>query len=206
MTDTLDCVNASANWICNNTTTVSSRTTPTISRDRPMAETVIYTGILFAITLFTFVGNLMVLVAFAYNKKLRTVTIYPIVSLAVSDFLLSCLVMPFSAWKTIQHEFPFGIIWCNLQVSSAVMLTSASVLNLTLISLDRYFSITKPLLYDRYIVCHRAKISCNYCDILDVLCLFGFYTNISWLEHRRWTNSECQKSQELSLQSQKYLL
>ncbi|NXA02976.1 HRH2 protein, partial [Sapayoa aenigma] len=70
-----------------------------------------------------------------------------IVSLAITDLLLGLLVLPFSAFYELAKEWPFGSTLCNIYTSLDVMLCTASILNLFMISLDRYFAVTAPLRY-----------------------------------------------------------
>ena len=41
----------------------------------------------------------------------------------------------------------FGTLWCSIHAQMDVMLCTASITNICLISLDRYFSITKTIDY-----------------------------------------------------------
>ena len=103
------------------------------------------------LTLFSFVviiGNTMVIVAVFREAHLRSVTNYFIVSLAIADVMVGGIVMPFS----ISHEMTnyvwlFGEHWCDIWHSLDVLASTASILNLCVISLDRYWAITDPINY-----------------------------------------------------------
>ncbi|XP_028428667.1 trace amine-associated receptor 1-like [Perca flavescens] len=110
----------------------------------------------------TVCGNLLVTVSIAYFKQLHTPTNYLIASLAMSDFLLGLLVMFPSMIKCIESCWYFGDIFCKVYMSSDVMLCTASILNLSFISLDRHFAVCQPLLYKR-------KISVNVVLIMILL-------------------------------------
>ncbi|XP_064484806.1 tyramine/octopamine receptor-like isoform X2 [Ornithodoros turicata] len=99
------------------------------------------------VILITVIGNTLVVAAVATTRRLRTVTNFFVVSLAVSDLLVGFLVMPLAVMKEVIGEWLFGRIVCDLWVSLDVMLCTASILNLCCISLDRYFAITHPLAY-----------------------------------------------------------
>lgn len=47
------------------------------------------------------------------------------------------------------HKWPFSRFLCQIWATSDVMLCTASILNLCVISLDRYMAITSPLKYPR---------------------------------------------------------
>ncbi|XP_078101090.1 trace amine-associated receptor 1-like [Sander vitreus] len=110
----------------------------------------------------TVCGNLLVTVSIAYFKQLHTPTNYLIASLAMSDFLLGMLVMFPSMIKCVESCWYFGDIFCKVYMSSDVMLCTASILNLSFISLDRHYAVCQPLLYKR-------KISVNVVLIMILL-------------------------------------
>lgn len=113
----------------------------------------------------TVCGNLLVAVSIAYFKQLHTPTNYLIVSLAVSDLLLGLFVMlpsMFGVFQCVESCWYFGDDFCQVYMSSDVMLCTASILNLSFISLDRHYAVCQPLLY-------RRKISVNVVLIMILL-------------------------------------
>lgn len=95
----------------------------------------------------TVVGNILVCIAVCLVRKLRRPCNYLLVSLAVSDLCVAILVMPIALLYEILGNWSFGPIVCNLWVSFDVLSCTASILNLCMISVDRYYAITKPLEY-----------------------------------------------------------
>ncbi|XP_045473057.1 5-hydroxytryptamine receptor 1-like [Harmonia axyridis] len=110
-------------------------------------ETILVTLIMSIIMLGTIVGNILVCVAVCLVRKLRRPCNYLLVSLAVSDLCVAILVMPMAMIYEIKGKWLFGEIVCNLWVSFDVLSCTASILNLCMISVDRYYAITKPLEY-----------------------------------------------------------
>lgn len=108
---------------------------------------VIITIILILVIVGTIVGNILVCVAVCLVRKLRRPCNYLLVSLAVSDICVAVLVMPMAMLLEIFGTWPFGKMACNLWVSFDVLSCTASILNLCMISVDRYYAITKPLEY-----------------------------------------------------------
>ena len=95
----------------------------------------------------TFIGNILVIVAVCLVRKLRRPCNYLIISLAVADLCVAILVMPVALVYEVQGEWAFGVIYCDIWVSCDVISCTASILNLCMISVDRYYAIIKPLEY-----------------------------------------------------------
>lgn len=94
------------------------------------------------------VGNVMVIVAVAKELYLRTVTNYFIVSLAIADVMVGGVVMPFSiSMEMTNSVWLYGQPLCHLYRALDVLASTASILNLCVISLDRYWAITDPIAY-----------------------------------------------------------
>lgn len=55
-------------------------------------------------SLFLFLGNVFVIVAVFIEKNLRNVANYLVVSLAVADLMVACLVMPLGAIYEVKSE------------------------------------------------------------------------------------------------------
>lgn len=99
------------------------------------------------IAVFTIFGNSLVIIAISRERYLHTVTNYFIMSLAVADCLVGTLVMPFSALYASFKCWLFGPDFCDVWHSFDVLASTASILNLCVISMDRYWAITDPLSY-----------------------------------------------------------
>lgn len=109
--------------------------------------------------LITIGGNMLVIIAVVRERYLRTVTYYFIVSLAVADLVIGSLVMPFSiVMELTDNVWYFGRDWCDVWHSFDVLASTASILNLSVISLDRYWAITDPIAYPGKMSTGRALI------------------------------------------------
>lgn len=70
------------------------------------------------------------------SRKIKTN--YFIVSLAFADLLVSVMVMPFGAIELVHQNWIYGETFCLVRTSLDVLLTTASILHLCCISLDRW--------------------------------------------------------------------
>lgn len=110
-------------------------------------QQVIITIVLIALTTGTVIGNSLVCIAVGLVKRLQTPSNLLILSLAVSDLLVAICVMPFNAAYEVMSYWSLGEVVCDLFTSLDVILCTASILNLCMISVDRYFVITRPFKY-----------------------------------------------------------
>ena len=104
------------------------------------------------------VGNFLVMWAIVKDKNLKGTQNYFIGSLALADFLLGLLVVPFSLANELMGYWHFGTVFCEVWKATDVLLCTASINSLCLISLDRYWSITKAIHYSRQRTPKRAAI------------------------------------------------
>ncbi|CAH1798848.1 unnamed protein product [Owenia fusiformis] len=130
----------------------------------------------------TILGNALVCLAILLNRTLQRTTNYFILSLAVADLLLGIIVLPFSAILTSSKQWYFGIVWCNIDLSFDVMLCTASILNLFMISLERYFAITSPMTYQRYLTFRKVLIAIALVWVVSFLSSF-VPIHLGWNTH-----------------------
>uniref|UniRef100_A0A8C9ZTS9 D(1B) dopamine receptor n=1 Tax=Sander lucioperca TaxID=283035 RepID=A0A8C9ZTS9_SANLU len=105
--------------------------------------------VLALLIIWTLFGNFTVCAAVYRFRHLRAkVTNIFIVSLALSDLLVAVLVMPWKAVAEVAGYWPFGG-FCKTWLACDIMCSTASILNLCLISVDRYWAISSPFLYER---------------------------------------------------------
>jgi len=72
-----------------------------------------------------------------------------IVSLAIADLTVGLIVMPISAVYVLTVDWRFGVGLCQFWIGVDYTASTASILNLFVLSLDRYWSVTNPLKYIR---------------------------------------------------------
>ncbi|KAM6399569.1 LOW QUALITY PROTEIN: 5-hydroxytryptamine receptor 1D [Rhynochetos jubatus] len=104
--------------------------------------------LLSVITLATILANVFAVSTIFLTGKLHTPANYLTGSLAVTDLLVSVLVMPISIAYTVTHT-AFGQVLCDIWLSSDITCCTASILHLCVIALDRYWAITDALEYTK---------------------------------------------------------
>lgn len=129
-------------------------------------------SLLCALILWTLLGNALVCVTVLRFRHLRAkVTHVFIASLAVSDLLVAVLVMPWKAAAEVAGFWPFGA-FCDVWVAFDIMCSTASILNLCVISVDRYWAISSPFRYERKMTPKVAFIMISVAWTLSILISF----------------------------------
>ena len=95
------------------------------------------------IVVFAVAGNLLVIAAILTDRTLRQTGNYFLVSLAMADMLVAGAVMTFAVANDVMGRWPFGRTLCDVWLSADVMCSTASILNLCAVSLDRYLHIRR---------------------------------------------------------------
>ncbi|XP_070202012.1 dopamine D2-like receptor [Littorina saxatilis] len=100
--------------------------------------------------IFTVFGNVLVVMSVVREKNLKTVTNYFICSLAVADIMVAVTVMPFAVYMEVVGGWWLSDPLCDAWVAADVMGCTASILNLTAISVDRFIAVTQPIKYAKH--------------------------------------------------------
>ncbi|CAH0581236.1 unnamed protein product [Chrysodeixis includens] len=90
-------------------------------------------------------GNIFTCLVIVRNKSMHTATNYYLFSLAISDLLLLISGMPqemYSIW--VKWPYVFGHSFCVIRGLAAEASTNASVLTITLFTVERYLAICHP--------------------------------------------------------------
>ncbi|KAJ9601432.1 hypothetical protein L9F63_000399, partial [Diploptera punctata] len=163
---------SSATYI-NNTNATSNETDYVIHSLYPsgysMPHIIIASIVVTMLMIVVVVGNMLVIIAIATEKALKNIQNWFIASLAVADFFLGLVIMPFSLANEIMGYWIFGNWWCDVHSAMDVLLCTASIMNLCLISLDRYWSITQAVDYLKKRTPVRAAIMITLVWILSGL-------------------------------------
>nr|APC23841.1 octopamine receptor 2 [Platynereis dumerilii] len=93
-------------------------------------------------------GNLLVIISVFRFERLRIIANSFIVSLAFADLVVAVLVMPFNAIQELAGQWMFGRIMCDIFNANDVLFSTASLVHLCCISMDRYIAIMDPYHYE----------------------------------------------------------
>lgn len=151
--------NSSLEFYNSNTTeTPEGTTAPPWDEAMLLSLQISLSALLAVVTLATMLANAFVIATIFLTPKLHTPANFLIGSLAVTDLLVSILVMPISIVYTVSKTWSLGQIVCDIWLSSDITFCTASILHLCVIALDRYWAITDALEYSKRRTMRRAGI------------------------------------------------
>ncbi|KAM4557841.1 trace amine-associated receptor 13c-like [Odontesthes bonariensis] len=133
-----------------------------------LSELVLLQVVLFSIPVLTVVLNLLVIISVSHYRQLHTPTNILLLSLAVSDFLVGLVIIPAGIIRTTTCWF-LGDLMCFLYNCLCYIITSASVGDMVLISIDRYVAICDPLHYPTRVTEGRVKLCVCLCWLCSAL-------------------------------------
>ncbi|XP_077469120.1 melanopsin-A-like [Stigmatopora argus] len=102
-------------------------------------------SVILAIGITGMVGNFLVIYAFSRSRSLRTPANMFIINLAVTDFLMCVTQAPVFFTSSMHKRWIFGEKACELYAFCGALFGICSMMTLTVIAIDRYFVITRPL-------------------------------------------------------------
>ncbi|XP_071483115.1 muscarinic acetylcholine receptor M2-like [Diadema antillarum] len=107
-------------------------------------------GVLFSISLITVIVNSVILLAFYYEKKLRTYSNYYIINITIADLLVGLICMPIRGLMfAFDRTWILGQTFCYIFTGINQVLPGVSVFGTVIICFDRYLATVYPLLHYR---------------------------------------------------------
>ncbi|XP_051961317.1 5-hydroxytryptamine receptor 6 [Xyrauchen texanus] len=110
------------------------------------------------IILVTACGNILLIALVFAHRSLRCTSNCFLVSLFLSDLMVALVVMPPAMLNVLCGTWVLAPSFCPVWLCFDVMCCSASILNLCVISLDRYLLIISPLRYKQHMTPPRALL------------------------------------------------
>ncbi|XP_018951917.1 trace amine-associated receptor 13c-like [Cyprinus carpio] len=159
---------------------------------KPGAEYIMMYIFISAVSVFTVFLNLLVIISIAHFKQLHTPTNVLIFSLAVADLIVGLIVTPVQGIKLIEPCWFFGEIFCSVFHFIFYVVTTASLGNLIVISVDRYIAVTDPLRYPARVNTNKAVFSIVVNWVFN--CIYSFfllYESIIYPEKNHACIGEC---------------
>ena len=124
------------------------------------SDKIAYAVFLAVVLLFSFVGNMLVCFAIAYSPRLReNPTNTFIFSLSISDMLYAVMQTPLRISSILHGDsFCYNIHICRLHIFTDLIFSPCTISTLFVISIDRFFCITSPFMYQENMSKFAAKI------------------------------------------------
>ena len=113
-----------------------------------------------AIILSALIGNIVLCLSIYRFRSLRKIQNYYVVALAASDFLLNLLCAPLGLVVLFLERWPFGDAVCQIEGALAYFFVCFSLLNVTLIALNRYVKMVRSAdIYQRIYTKNNVLLS-----------------------------------------------
>ena len=118
---------------------------------------IVVTVFLIVIGALGILGNLAVVFTISINKKFRLMRYLFLASLAVFDFVIAAMIVPFHVASKVYEKLEFSTTQCKVIMLLTRALYCSTTLHMIAVSYDRYLAIVKsPLTYSQRIT--KAKI------------------------------------------------
>ncbi|XP_031565159.1 octopamine receptor beta-2R-like isoform X2 [Actinia tenebrosa] len=160
------------------------------------AKHVILSISLVLIQFFAIFGNTMLFLVVYRKPHLRTRTNMFILNLAFADLGVAILCMPFSVITCVRQSWVFGDALCQFNGFINITFAMCSLLTLTAIGIDKYFTIVKPL--DRVMTRQRALLMLAVAWVEPVLFASLPLTGFTRYEYKQGS-SQCGVQNPVSL-------
>ncbi|KAM4797381.1 5-hydroxytryptamine receptor 1F [Rhinophrynus dorsalis] len=160
----------------------------TVQLSKGITSKILITLTLSVLTLMTTAINSLVIAAIIVTRKLHHPANYLICSLAVTDFLVAVLVMPFSIMYIVKETWIMGQAVCDIWLSVDITCCTCSILHLSAIALDRYRAITDAVEYARKRTSRHAAFMIS---VVWIISIFISMPPLFWRHQGNNREDEC---------------
>ena len=134
------------------------------TRGEKAVKTLFYSLVIFI----SLAGNTLIICLVYKKPKMRTITNYQIVNMAIADLLITATAMPATVFQIYEGtRWPFGSLLCKLFVFLQGISVSCSVFTMACIAIDRFAAILYP--YKKYINQRRSNFMIAVVWFLSVI-------------------------------------
>ncbi|XP_077457070.1 tachykinin receptor 1a [Stigmatopora argus] len=136
------------------------------------------------IVIVSVVGNVTVVWIIVAHKRMRTVTNYFLLNLALAEASMSAFNTVINFIYAVHNDWYFGLVYCRFHNFLPIAAVFASIYSMTAIALDRYMAIIHPL--QQRMSSTETKVVVGVIWILALLLAFPqyYYSNIDQLPGR----------------------
>ena len=138
-----------------------------------------WVGLLVGIIFFALLGNMLVILVFLIDKRLRMSTHYFMFSLAVSDVITAAFVMTFEVDQFL-NGWRHSQALCQIWTTTYLFNVPVSILTACVSSIDRWYAITRPLKYRADIGGVKRKSLCAILVVWVYSVLFALIPKMGW--------------------------
>ena len=140
---------------------------------------------LFSFSLLTSVatpGNGLLIAAFVYNRRLRNITNTLVIGLACADILVGLVCIPCWMYVVVKqyHHVTVDFFSYQFYITADIFIGSASILQLTCISLERCHAVVKPI---KHRLLSKKKF---YCALSAAWVCAGLVASLQPIQYQRW--------------------
>ncbi|XP_004681129.1 PREDICTED: substance-K receptor [Condylura cristata] len=130
--------------VTNTSSSLESNTTGVTAFSMPSWQLALWATVYLALMLVAVIGNATVIWIILAHQRMRTVTNYFIVNLALSDLSMAAFNVAFNFIYASHNIWYFGRAFCYFQNLFPIMSIFVSIYSMTAIAADRYMAIVHP--------------------------------------------------------------
>ena len=155
------------------------------------------------------IGNALVCVIILKKKRMKTVTNYFILNLAIADLTLTLICIPFDIpVQEMNYRWPYGSFMCKILYPLQTMCLCASVFTLTAVSITRCWAITHP--FRNQLTTKQAKWIISGIWVLAVVpvspYMYVLHIKDGECQETSWLSDQHRKGYTLSLFVMEYVI